>query len=105
MVTILLLFVVQCVFTVVVIFVLKKIWDRELIRAALEKLETCNASPEAKEIDVRSASKISEEFKDHIESIRRRKFVQANLNIQQDPSLKGGIVITVGDLSLDFSLS
>ena len=105
MLTVFILFAVQCVFTLVVIIVLKKCWDKELIQAAIEKFAACTDSPDIKKIDVRSASRISEEFKSQIESIRQRKFTQANLNIQEDPSLKGGIVITVGDLSLDFSLS
>ena len=105
MIVVFILFSVQCIFTILVIFILKKCWDKELIQAALEKFETCEVSAQIKEIDVRSASKISEAFKSQIESIRQRKFAQANLNIQEDPSLKGGIVITVGNLSLDFSLS
>jgi len=53
---------------------------------------------------VRSAVAVSDEFKRHFESIRQRKFVQANLNFQEDAALKGGVVITVGELLLDFSL-
>ncbi len=50
-------------------------------------------------------STLSDEFKNHFESIRQRKFPQANLDFQEDAALKGGVVIAVGDLLLDFSLS
>jgi len=103
--TLLILFLGQCVFAVVVIFVLKKILDKELAGAALEKFESCKTSPDIKEIVVRSASSLGDEFKNRLESVRKRKFVQANLNFQQDSALKGGVVIIVGDLLLDFSLS
>lgn len=105
MALVILLFFTQCVITMIVIFALKRLWDKELICAALEEFETCVPSPDIKSINVRTACAISEAFKSEIESIRRRKFVQAGLNIQVDPGLKGGIVITVGGLSLDFSFS
>ncbi|MBF0504724.1 MAG: F0F1 ATP synthase subunit delta [Candidatus Omnitrophica bacterium] len=101
----LILFIVQCFFALGVIIVLKKTLDRELIEAAFEKLEACKSSPEVKEIVVCLPSAVSDEMKTHLESIRQRKFVQANLKIQEDPALKGGMVIAVGDLLLDFSLS
>ena len=88
-----------------VIFVLKRLLDKELMKAALEKFESCKTSPDINEIVVRSASSINDEFKDHLESIRKRKFAQANLNFQEDAELKGGVVIAIGDLLLDFSLA
>jgi F0F1-type ATP synthase delta subunit len=105
MFTLLMLFFGQCVIAVVVIFVLKKLLDKELMMAALERFESCKTSPEIKEIAVHSASTISDEFKSHFESIKQRKFAQANLNFQENADLKGGVVIAVGDLLLDFSLS
>ena len=105
MLTLLIVFLGQCVFAVVVIFVLKKLLDKELTGAALEKFESCKQSPDIKEIIVRSASSLDDEFKRRLESVRQRKFSQANLNFQQDAALKGGVVIVVGDLFLDFSLS
>ena len=98
------LFLGQCVFAVVVILVLKKFLDKELMRAALEKFESCKASSDITAITVRFASTLSDEFKSHLESVRKRKMPQANLNFQEDASLKGGVVIAVGDLILDFSL-
>ena len=103
--TLLLLFFGQCVFAVIVIVVLKKFLDRELMMAAIEKFESCKISPDIKEIAVHSASSISDEFKSHLESIRQRKMPQANLNFQENADLRGGVVITMGDLLLDFSLS
>jgi len=95
----------QCVFVVAVVFVLKKLLDRELMMAALEKFESCKASLEIKEISVYSASRISDKYKGQIEMIRQRKFDQAKLDYLENAELKGGVVITLGDLLLDFSLA
>ncbi len=93
----------QCVFAVVVIFVLKGFLEKELMMAALEKFESCKFSPDIREVAVRTASSIGDEFKGHIEAIKQRKMPQANLNFQKDTALKGGVIIAVGDLLLDFS--
>ena len=105
MVTIVTVIAVQFVLTFVVIVVLKKLWDKELIRAAIEKLEGCKAASGVAVVDVCCASAISGEFKSRLEAVCQRKFAQAQLNIHVDPSLKGGVVITLGDQSFDFSLS
>ena len=95
----------QCVFALIVVFVLKKMLDKELMRAALEKFESCKASLEIKEIDIYLATAMNEEFMSHLEVIRKNKFAQARVNVQRNPDLKGGIVIKLGDLLLDFSLA
>jgi F0F1-type ATP synthase delta subunit len=105
MTTLLIVFLGQCVFALIVIFVLRKLLDRELMMVALESFESCKVSLDIKEIAVCSASSISEEFKNRLESIKKRKMPQANLNFQEDNALKGGVVIRMGDLLLDFSLS
>jgi F0F1-type ATP synthase delta subunit len=105
MLTLIMLMTGQCVFALVVIFVLKGLLDKELMSAALEKFESCKNAPDIKEITVLSASRVSDEFKSCLESVRRRKFNQAQLNFKENNELKGGIVIAVGDLLLDFSLS
>jgi F0F1-type ATP synthase delta subunit len=104
MLTLLILFLVQCAFAVVVILVLKRLLDKELMNAALEKFESCKSSSEVIEITVLSASRMNEEFKSRLESVRKRKFVQARLNFKEDPGLKGGLAIALGDVLLDFSL-
>ena len=105
MLTILLLFLGQVFFAIIVILFLKSFLNKELIKAALEKFESCKNSQEIKEIVVFSASAISDEFKNYFEAIRRRKFSQANLDFKENASLKGGVVIAVEDLMLDFSLA
>ena len=99
------IFFIQCVFALIVIFVLKKLLDKELMKSALEKFESCKASPDIKVITVRFALQVNDEFRHRFEYIQKRKFVQATLNFQEDASLKGGVVITLGDIILDFSLS
>jgi len=105
MTTLLLVILGQCVFVVVVVLVLKKLLDKELMRAALEKFEASRVPAEIKEITVFTAGNISDEFKSHLESIRKRKMPQANLIFLENAELKGGVVIAAGDLLLDFSLS
>ena len=78
---------------------------RPLRVTALEKFESCKITPDIKEIAVYSASGISDEFKYQLESIRKRKFAQTDLNFKENAALKGGIVIAMGDILLDFSLS
>jgi len=95
----------QCVFVVAVVFVLKGLLDKELLRAALEKFESCKVPEEIKEITVLSAKNISDEYKSHLESVRKRKMPQASLKYMENADLKGGVVIAAGDLFLDFSLS
>jgi len=53
---------------------------------------------------VSSASTVSDEFQRQLESIRKRKFIQAKFDFQEDAGLKGGVVIAIGDVLLDFSL-
>jgi len=101
----LMLFLGQCVFAGIVILVLKKSLEKELIKAALEEFESCKISSEIKEIAVYSAAGINDEFKIHFEAIRKRKFSQANFNFKENAALKGGVVIAIGDLLLDFSLT
>jgi len=100
----LVIFFVQGVFAVVVVLVLKRLLDKELMKAALEKFESCKASTDIKEITVLSASILSVEFQRQLESVRKRKFVQAKLNFKKDAGLKGGLAIALGDVLLDFSL-
>ena len=101
----LILFFVQCVLALGVVLFLKKALNRELVEAALENLEGCPASNDVQEIIVRFYSGAGERIKSHLESIRRRKFVRAHLDIKEDRGLKGGMVIAVGETLLDFSLA
>jgi F0F1-type ATP synthase delta subunit len=94
----------QCVFVAVVVFVLKRLLDKELMMAALEKFESCKVSSDIKEITVLSASRINDEFRHRLESIRKRKFAGAKLDFRENLELKGGIVIAMGDVLLDFSV-
>jgi len=105
MLTLVLLILGQCVFAVMVIFVLKRFLDKELLHAALEKFESCPASAEIKEIAVYSASGLSDEFKSQLESVRKRKMPQASLSFKENADLKGGVAIAMGEILLDFSLT
>lgn len=94
----------QCFFAVMVFLVLKKLLDRELIKAALEQFESCEIAPHTKKITVYSASRISDEYRAVLESITKSKCGGVNLNFQENALLKGGLVIAIDQLLLDFSL-
>ena len=102
---ILVFFLGQCLFALGVVFVLKKLLDRELMGAALEQLETCKIPPDTRQIVVRLCSPASNEFKNHLESIRQRKFARANVDFRREAGLKGGVIIEAEGCSLDFSLA
>ncbi len=99
------IFLIQCAIAIAVIFVLKRLLDKELMKAAFEKFESCKTSPDLAEITVLTASKVNEEFKLRLESVRKRKFPQATFNFQESAQIKGGVVIAMGEDFLDFSLS
>lgn len=95
----------QVIFAVIVIVVLKKLLEKELMHAALEKFETCKLSEASQVITITSASAISEDLKGYFQTIQKRRMPQAILNFEQNASLKGGVMISAGDMVLDFSLS
>jgi len=95
----------QIVFAIIVIVVLKKLLEKELYLAAVEKFETCKVTEGTKEITIRSASVINDEFKSYFEIIQKRRMPQVSLNFEIDGALKGGVVIVIGDQVFDFSLA
>jgi F0F1-type ATP synthase delta subunit len=98
-------FLAQGLVAAAVIFVLKRVLDKELMKAALEQLESGQIPSATGEIVVRFSAPVSDEFKNHLESIRRRRFTGAKVDFRRDAGLKGGVVIEAGEILLDFSLA
>src|SRR5690348_1946037 len=94
---------VQLVIAVTVILVLKKLLDRELVDAALEKLESYKPADGIKQVSVRLA-KANEMINHRLQSVCRKKFAQAQLQMEQDPAIKGGLIIELDGDVLDFSM-
>ena len=98
-------FLAQGLVAAAVIFVLKRVLDKELMKAALEQLESGQIPSATGEIVVRFSAPVSDEFKNHLESIRQRKFARANVDFRREAGLKGGVIIEAEGCSLDFSLA
>lgn len=91
-----------------IIFILKKILDRNLMRMAmgdLEFLDTQGIPPSTKEISVTSHQNLKEKTKQQITHIIQRKFPQGvKVVFNTDGNLRGGMVIKVDRTCIDCSL-
>ncbi len=104
MIQLFLLMIVQLVIAVIVILVLKRLLDRELKKAALEKFQTLKINGE-KTITIYYAGQLSAHVKEELLDVARNKYKESNLVFEQNQILKGGLVIVVDEQMLDFSVS
>jgi F0F1-type ATP synthase delta subunit len=105
MMPIILLVVLQLVIAGIVIFVLKRLLDRELEQAAIEKAMSLKNNEQVKLVNIYSAKVLSEQVKAQITSVVKNKFVNGKIIFEQLSNLKGGLIIKVEEEVLDFSLS
>ena len=103
--TFFILVIVQTAIAVIVVFVLKKLLDKELIESALEKFTSLKSSEDITRLEVRYASPLNPMVQQRLKSLAQRKFTKVNMTWQEDKSLKGGVVIVVGDETFDFSIT
>ena len=94
----------QLVIAAVVIFVLKRLLDRELEKAAVEKLMAFKPQSKVEQAHVYHAGPLSLALKQELTAIVKNKFSESKIVFEQAPGLKGGLVIKVADEMLDFSL-
>ena len=99
-----LIFIVQVLVAGIVIFILKRLLDKELIEAALEKLQGLHAPENVGDIIVR-LGRSDFQAQGRFEELTRRRFPRAKLSVEEDAALKGGVIITIGDQTLDFSVA
>ncbi len=99
---IIVLVLVQLLIAGVVIFVLKRLLDRELMLTALEKLDSLEP---VKEITVKYAGHLSDAIRSKIQSILRRKTEGIKVIFIESSELKGGLVIEAEGVVFDFSLA
>ena len=105
MIVLFILLFVQCVIAGIVIFVLKGFLDRELKKAAIEKLVSLKAAQDINQITVYYAHVMPSMIQEEIKNIAHQKFSKGNIVFEQLQALKGGLMIKIADEVLDFSLS
>lgn len=105
MVWIIIFVLVQLMVAGVVVVVLKHLLNKELIEAALEKLEFFKPAQGSSLIMVSLGRAMDDELGARFESLRRRRFAEFKIEFKQDKSLKGGVIVIIGNDVLDFSLN
>ncbi len=95
---------VQLIIAVTVVLVLRKLLEKELIEAALERLEYFKPV-QGGECIVRFASQLDVQVENRFKSWCSRKCAGSSLCFEQDGALKGGVMIIFGNETLDFSLA
>ena len=96
----------QAFLALIVMFVLKKYLDRELIDVALERFETLKYQgdlAQLKEILVVSHRPLNEFVQARIKAVADKRFKGVALNLSTDTALKGGVMIVVGAVVIDNS--
>lgn len=105
---VLVVFVLQVVLALIVVFVLKKFLSRELIDVALERFEVLKYQgdlAQLKEISVVSHKPLDGSVQARIKAVAGQRFKGIPLNFSTDSTLKGGLTITVGSTIIDNSTS
>lgn len=89
----------------VIVFVLKKTLDKKLIDAAVVRLEGLDHLPDVRQIRVRSHRTVKPVYRERIARAVLKNFnAGAEAGFEVDRSLMGGMIITVGEESIDCSL-
>lgn len=105
MMVITLFIIVQALIALVVLGILKYLLDRELEKAAVEKLLSLKVNSSASGIHVYHGNPMPSKVKSRLTGMIRRKFLQDEVRFEQLQSLKGGLMIKVADEVLDFSVA
>lgn len=99
----------QLVIVIVILGVLLKILNRHLTESALRQFELFflkETDPKIQEIVVVTPGNISAQAKGRIEKAAFKKFSpNVSLVLQNDPQIKGGMIIKAGNFSIDCSLA
>ena len=96
---------VQCVIAVVLFFAFRRLLHRELISAALEQLQSTEIVTNTREIVVTTAGGLNVEIKNQLEHLLHRKDPSLKIIFEEDPLLKGGIVLELPSKRMDFSVT
>ena len=99
------MFVLQLIIAAIVIFVLKNLLDRELEKAAIEKLMSLKADSTIKTVNIYYAHSMPSKIEKELIHLTKNKFSDSKVVFEQNKILKGGLVIKAADVVLDYSLS
>jgi F0F1-type ATP synthase delta subunit len=89
-----------------VVYLLKKLLERELFLAMLEHIAGRSmTSAEIPEVVVVAAGLFSARDEARLRAVIKGRFPQADIILGQDPSLMGGFILRAGDQVIDLSLS
>ena len=91
-----------------IVFFLKKALNKELVDTTLERFEALvpdDNLAKIAEIKLRFYSQLSESAQQRVKRTLERKFPQAKLILEKDRSIKGGLVLELGGVRVDGSLS
>ena len=105
MLWLLILILVQVAIAGAVIFVLKRLLDRELVQAALERLHAVAVAAGTGDVVVKHCGVLSSQVQGQIQSIVRSKSPQAKVIFQEDAALRGGLAVQLPGEFIDFSLA
>ncbi len=103
-----LIFALQVVAALIVMAVLKKLLDRELIESALEQFEVMKYQGDSawlKTITIVGHKPLGVEIQARFKSIAVRRFKGVVLDFSSDAELKGGVKVALQDIVIDCSLS
>jgi F0F1-type ATP synthase delta subunit len=95
----------QLVIALIVVIVLKQQLDRELEKAAIEKMMSIRNNPETKMVNVYFAKSLPNVIEQQIRSLGKTKFSNAQMTFESLEDLRGGLMIKIDQEVLDFSLS
>ena len=103
-----LVFILQVVSALIVIAVLKKLLDRELIESALEQFEVLKYHgdlAQVKMISVVGHKTMNPEIQARFKRIADRRFKGISIAFSTDSALKGGVKVVVEETVIDCTLS
>ena len=95
----------QLIIAGIVVFILKNFLNRELEKAAVEKVMSLRANEDVKAINIYYAQSLPINVAEEFKVLIQNKFVNSKIEFEQLQDLKGGLIIKVGEEILDFSLS
>ena len=96
----------QLVFAVVVLFVMKKLMNRELFLSALEQLYAAAGENnfDTRQVEAIFAARCSADEEAQVRAVAKERFPSAEVVIRIDPSQWGGVVFRIADKVIDCSL-
>ncbi|MDD3375620.1 MAG: F0F1 ATP synthase subunit delta [Candidatus Omnitrophica bacterium] len=101
-------FIMQIVVGAIVVFILKKILDYQLVELAIKTFKNVKLEPDDLKLGsilVGSPFSVSKKTQNRILELAEKKFERSmSIVIKKDKSLKGGMIIYLNSLIIDYSL-